>query len=124
MILPHDTISQRSDADCDNVVGGVCDAACPTGFALLVGENRDVGTLAVVGLGTWMNHGLLAFRLAAEKMMWQSLLTDDKLQGELVLLGVVGAIEGDLDLELLSPTHDEIVGVVKHGLVLLPVHLT
>lgn len=57
-------------------------------------------------------------------MMWQSLLTDDKLQGELVLLGVVGAIEGDLDLELLSPTHDEIVGVVKHGLVLLPVHLT
>lgn len=56
--------------------------------------------------------------------MRRSLLTDDKLQGELVLLGVVGAIEGDLDLELLSPTHDEIVGVVKHGPVLLPVHLT
>lgn len=52
VILPHDTISQRSDADCDNAVGGVCDAACPAGLTLLVGEDRDVGTLAVVGLGT------------------------------------------------------------------------
>lgn len=55
--------------------------------------------------------------------MHSSLLTDHKLQGELILLGFVGAIEGDHDLELLSPTHDEIVGVVIHGLVLLLVNL-
>lgn len=52
VILPHNTICQRSDADGGNVVGGVCDAACPMGFTLLVGEDRYVGTLAVVGLGT------------------------------------------------------------------------
>lgn len=50
-------------------------------------------------------------------------LTDHKLQGKLILLGFVGAIEGDLDLELLSPTHDEIFGVVKRGPVLLLVIL-
>lgn len=55
--------------------------------------------------------------------MHSSLLTNHKLQGELILLGFVGAIEGDLDVELLSPTHDEIIGVVKAGLVLLLVNL-
>lgn len=45
-------------------------------------------------------------------------LTDDKLQGNLVLSGVVGPVEGDLDLELLTSADDEIVRVVVHGVVL------
>lgn len=56
--------------------------------------------------------------------MHSSLLTNRELQGELVLLGFVGAVEGDLDLELLSPTHNEIIGVVKRGPVLLLVNLS
>lgn len=125
MILPHDAICQRSDADGDDIVGIVGDAACPAGRTLLVGKDGDVGALAVVRVGTWMNRRRLAvFKLATEKRMRWALLTDDKLQGELVLFGIVGAIEGELDMELLPPTHDEIVGVVKPGPVLLLVHLT
>lgn len=56
--------------------------------------------------------------------MHSSLLTNRELQGKLVLLGFVGAVEGDLDLELLSPTHNEIIGVVKRGPVLLLVNLS
>lgn len=55
-------------------------------------------------------------------MHW-SLLTDHKLQGKPILLGFVGAVEGELDLELLSPPHNEIIGVVKRGLMLLLVYL-
>lgn len=125
VILPHDAIWQRSDADGDDVFGVVYDAAFPAGPTLLVGKDGDVGALAVVGVGTWMNRRLLAvFKLATERRMRRALLTDDKLQGELVLFGIVGAIEGELDMELLPPTHDEKGGVVKHGPVLLLVHLT
>lgn len=125
MILPHDAICQRSDADSDVVFGIVYNTTCPAGLALLVGKDGDVGALAVVRIGTWMNHRLLAvFKLATEKRMRWALLTDDKLQGKLVLFGIVGAIEGELDMELLPTTHDEIAGVVKHGPVLLLVHLT
>lgn len=125
VILPHDAICQRSDANGDDVFGIVYDTAVPAGLTLLVGKYGDVGALAVVRIGTWMNHRLLAvFKLATEKRMQWALLTDDKLQGELVLFGIVRAIEGELDMELLPPTHDEIVGVVKHGPVLLLVHLT
>lgn len=125
MILPHDAICQRSDADGDDVFGIVCDTAFPAGLTLLVGKDGGVGALAVVRVGSWMNHRLLAiFKIATEKRTRWALLTDDKLQGKLVLFGIVGAIEGELDMELLPPTHDEIVGVVKHGPVLLLVHLT
>lgn len=50
-------------------------------------------------------------------------LTDDKLHSELVLSRFVGTIEGDLDLELLSSTDDEKVGVVQRGVVLRLVDL-
>lgn len=52
-----------------------------------------------------------------------ALLTDGKLQSELVLGWFVGTIEGDLDLELLSSTDDEIVRVVQRGMVLQLVDL-
>lgn len=123
VILPHNAICQRGDADGEDFVGGVCDAARPVRLPLLVGEDGNVGALAVVGVGAWRNHELLATLKLARRML-SSLLTDHKLHGELVLLGFVGAVEGDLDLELLSPTHDEIIGVVKRGPVLLLVGLS
>lgn len=52
-----------------------------------------------------------------------ALLTDGKLQSELVLGRFVGTIEGDLDLELLSSTDDEIVRVVQRRVVLQLVDL-
>lgn len=51
MILPHNAIRQRSDADGQDAVRGVCDAARPARFPLLVGEDGNVGALAVVGVG-------------------------------------------------------------------------
>lgn len=124
VILPHNAICQRGDADGEDFVGGVCDAARPGRLPLLVGEDGNVGALAVVGGGAWMNHRLLAPLKLKHGRCPSSLLTDHKLHSKLVLLGFVGPVEGDLDLELLSPTHDEIIGFVKRGPVLLPVGLS
>lgn len=125
VILPHNAVCQRSDADGEDFVGGVCDAAWPARFTLLVGEDGNVGALAVVGVGSWGHQGLLAtLKLPQRTAPCTALLTDHKLQGQLILLGLVGAIEGDLDQELLSPTHDEKAGVIKRGPVLLLVDLS
>lgn len=51
------------------------------------------------------------------------MLTDDKFHSELVLSRFVWTIESDLDLELLPTTDDEIVRIVKPGVVLLLVDL-
>lgn len=51
------------------------------------------------------------------------LLTDNKLQSELVFSRFVGTIKGHLDLELLSSANDEIVSVEQHGVVTHPVDL-
>ena len=50
-------------------------------------------------------------------------LTNAKLHSELVLVGVVGPVEGDLDLELLAPANDQEVGVEAVRVVLLVVDL-
>lgn len=50
-------------------------------------------------------------------------LTNDKLHSELVLSRFIGTVEGDLDLELLSPADDEIVRLVHCGVVIYPVAL-
>lgn len=74
------------------------------------------------GLAPGGTRGLLAM-LTPAGWLHSSLLTDHKLHSKLILLGFVGAVEGDLDLELLSPTHDEKLGFVKGGAVLLLVRL-
>lgn len=56
VVLPHNAVCRRSDAHGDRVVGGVCDAAFPGALALFGGEDRNVGALAVLRAGAWMNR--------------------------------------------------------------------
>lgn len=56
-VMPHDAVCHWSDAHSDCVVRGVGDAACPGALTLLGGEDRNVGALAVLRAGAWVNRG-------------------------------------------------------------------
>lgn len=55
VVLPHNGVCRRSDAHGDRVVGDVCDAASPGALTLRGGEDRNIGALAVLRAGAWVN---------------------------------------------------------------------
>lgn len=55
VVLPHNAVCLGSDAHGDHAVRGVRDAAFPGALTLLGGEHRDVGALAELRAGAWVN---------------------------------------------------------------------
>lgn len=55
LVLPHNAVCHRSDAHGDHVLGDVRDTARPGALTLLGGEDRNIGALAVLRAGAWVN---------------------------------------------------------------------
>lgn len=81
VVLPHNLVRHRSDAHGDHVVGGVYDAAFPGRLPLLGGEYRDIGALAVVRAGAWVNTEY--WQINATENTWLSHATISEIANKL-----------------------------------------